>query len=87
MCNFYKTMNKLFLELARFTFLSSLFAFIGGFLYVIFVGLFDEKAASQIDFYDVSTYVIVTLLLLLLSVQIINKFESKFSNKEKHEKN
>ena len=76
MCNFYKNMNIFFAKLAILVSSSSVVIFIGGILYVLFLGLFNEKALSDFDFNDISMFLIYTIIPFAASISITNKIES-----------
>ena len=83
MCNFYKNMNIFFAKLAILVAASSVVIFIGGILYVLFLGLFNEKALSEFDFNDVALFLIYTIVPFVTSISIINKIEPDIFLKEK----
>ena len=83
MCNFYKNMNIFFAKLAILVASSSVVIFIGGILYVLFLGLFNEKALSEFDFNDVALFLIYTIVPFATSISIINKIEPDIFLKEK----
>lgn len=83
MCNFYKNMNIFFAKLAILVASSSVVIFIGGILYVLFLGLFNEKALSGFDFNDVALFLIYTIVPFVTSISIINKIEPDIFLKEK----
>lgn len=76
MCNFYKNMNIFFVKLAMFVSTSAVVIFFGGILYVLFLGLFNEKALSDFDFNDISMFLIYTIIPFAASISITNKIES-----------
>ena len=83
MCNFYKNMNIFFAKLAILVAASSVVIFIGEILYVLFLGLFNEKALSEFDFNDVALFLIYTIVPFVTSISIINKIEPDIFLKEK----
>ena len=76
MCDFYKNMNIFFVKLAMFVSTSAVVIFFGGILYVLFIGLFNEKALSDFDFNDISMFLIYTIIPFAASISITNKIES-----------
>ncbi len=76
MCDFYKNMNIFFVKLAMFVSTSAVVIFFGGILYVLFLGLFNEKALSDFDFNDISMFLIYTIIPFAASISITNKIES-----------
>lgn len=78
MCNFYKNMNIFFAKLAILVAMSIFVIFIGAILYVIFLqlGLFNEKASSNIEFSDVLNFLMYTIIPFVTSISIINKILS-----------
>ena len=76
MCDFYKNMNIFFVKLAMFVSTSAVVIFFGGILYVLFIGLFNEKALRDFDFNDISMFLIYTIIPFAASISIINKIES-----------
>lgn len=83
MCEFYKNMNIFFAKLAILVAASSVVIFIGGILYVLFFGLFNEKALSEFDFNDIAMFLIYTIVPFVTSISIINKIEPDIFLKEK----
>ncbi|MDY0051000.1 MAG: hypothetical protein RBR65_00545 [Aliarcobacter sp.] len=83
MCEFYKNMNIFFAKLAMLVAASSVVIFIGGILYVLFLGLFNEKALSEFDFNDIAMFLIYTIVPFATSISIINKIEPDIFLKEK----
>ena len=75
MCNFYKNMNVFILKLAMFVAMSIVVIFIGAILYVIFFGLVNEKVLSELDFSDILSFLIYTIIPLATSISIISKIE------------
>lgn len=75
MCNFYKNMNVFILKLAMFIAMSIVVIFIGAILYVIFFGLVNEKVLSELDFSDILSFLIYTIIPLATSISIISKIE------------
>jgi|GEM_PF-4228802 len=76
MCDFYKNMNIFFVKLAMFVSTSAVVIFFGGIVYVLFLGLFNEKALSDFDFNDISMFLIYTIIPFATSISITNKIES-----------
>ena len=76
MCDFYKNMNIFFVKLAMFVSTSAVVIFFGGILYVLFLGLFNEKALSDFDFNDISMFLVYTIIPFAASISITNKIES-----------
>ena len=76
MCDFYKNMNIFFVKLAMFVSTSAVVVFFGGIVYVLFLGLFNEKALSDFDFNDISMFLIYTIIPFAASISITNKIES-----------
>ena len=76
MCVFYKNMNIFFVKLAMFVSTSAVVIFFGGIVYVLFLGLFNEKALSDFDFNDISMFLIYTIIPFAASISITNKIES-----------
>ena len=76
MCDFYKNMNIFFVKLAMFVSTSAIVIFFGGIVYVLFLGLFNEKALSDFDFNDISMFLIYTIIPFAASISITNKIES-----------
>ena len=76
MCDFYKNMNIFLVKLAMFVSTSAVVIFFGGILYVLFLGLFNEKALSDFDFNDISMFLIYTIIPFAASISITNKIES-----------
>ena len=76
MCDFYKNMNIFFVKLAMFVSTSAIVIFFAGILYVLFLGLFNEKALSDFDFNDISMFLIYTIIPFAASISITNKIES-----------
>ena len=76
MCDFYKNMNIFFVKLAMFVSTSAVVIFFGGIVYVLFLGLFNEKALSDFDFNDISMFLIYTIIPFAASISITNKIES-----------
>ncbi|MDD2887311.1 MAG: hypothetical protein PHY66_05875 [Aliarcobacter sp.] len=76
MCDFYKNMNIFFVKLAMFVSTSAVVVFFGGIVYVLFLGLFNEKALSDFDFNDISMFLVYTIIPFAASISITNKIES-----------
>ena len=77
MCNFYKNMNIFFVKLAMLVAMSIVVIFIGAILYVVFLhlGLFNDKASSNIEFDDILNFLMYTIIPLATSISIIYKIE------------
>lgn len=76
MCDFYKNMNIFFVKLAMFVSTSAVVVFFAGIVYVLFLGLFNEKALSDFDFNDISMFLVYTIIPFAASISITNKIES-----------
>ena len=76
MCDFYKNMNIFFVKLVMFVSTSAVVIFFAGIVYVLFLGLFNEKALSDFDFNDISMFLIYTIIPFAASISITNKIES-----------
>jgi hypothetical protein len=76
MCDFYKNMNIFFVKLAMFVSTSAVVIFFAGIVYVLFLGLFNEKALSDFDFNDISMFLVYTIIPFAASISITNKIES-----------
>ena len=75
MCNFYKNMNIFFLKLSMLIAISSIVIFLGGILYFLFFGLFNEQASGIIEFDYILNFLMYTIIPFATSISIITKLE------------
>jgi|UniRef100_UPI00404837FE anaerobic C4-dicarboxylate transporter len=75
MCEFYKSMNSFFAKFAMFVAMSSVLIFLLAFLYILFLGIFNEKALNEFDFNDIAMFTLSIIVSFVTAISIIKKYE------------
>ena len=75
MCEFYKNMNSFFAKFAMLVAMSSVLRFLLAFLYILFLGIFNEKALNEFDFNDIAMFTLSIIISFVTAISIIKKYE------------
>lgn len=75
MCEFYKSMNSFFAKFAMFVAMSSVLIFLLAFLYILFLGIFNENALNEFDFNDIAMFTVSIIVSFVTAISIIKKYE------------